>query len=934
MDRGTAGTSSKFTTSGSDYNQSDDAASPSSVQSKRGLVRQLDNSPRTTPKINESHNTSGACSSTYLPCRSISPAQPFNDLINQEKFDEIAIKSHHFGDCYDGRNHGQHADSIKRYTLASKRPLNPYEQSQLIPLLLKNFQPTRSWNWRSLTTILHSLTSAGVFAPHKLTGKNVKRTQADLLSTLLAPTIFKCNQKPEASNIDARGVANLLWAIAKLVDNGQEWTPELKEAVAALLPHVYVQKDQFIPQHIANLLWAIGKLVDYGQKQTPKVKEAVAALLPQVNAQIAQFVPQNIANLLWAMAKLLDNGHEWTPELKEAVDVLLPQVKVRRNQFIPQHIANLLWAIAKLVENGHEWTPELKQAQASLLPRVNAQKSNFKPQEITILLWAIAKLMDNGQKLTPEIKEAVTVLLPCVRTHKDQFDPQNIANLLWAMAEIVEYGQVWTPEFKVAVAELLPRVNAQKANFKPLEISSLLWAIAKLVDNGQERTLVLKEAVSALLPYVKVKAQKANFKSQEITILLWAMAKLVEYGQEQAPELKEAVAALLPRLKVKAQKANFKPKEITVLLWAMAKLVEYGQERTPELKEAVAALLPKVKAQKDKFIPQHIANLLWAMAKLVEYGQEQTPKFKEAVAALLPRVKAQKDQFIPQHIANMLWAVGKLGEFVDLNLVKSTLDSLVHAISEIPQLSQQETLVSLWGVMACSARLYLDSNAKKDDLLENLIDDLFTHLENKSLESTEDQHTIAMAASWLGRVCPVAPNYETTISNSQSIFRHQLQSRIPSLKIEEEKSLNTLPPVDLFLPDHNIVIEVMGPYHYVGGGFQTRNGSTLLKIALLQKLGLKVIEIPVNKLANKDAMERVINQIKTMVNIPPEVHGSISLKNREADEAYVTADEGWQSSDDCYLTAEEYLEEQTGKSKKRKRKRNRKKKRATSSLPL
>ena len=58
VDRGTAGTSSKFTTSGSGYNQSDDdAASSGSAQSKHGLVRQLDNSPRTTPKRNESHNT-------------------------------------------------------------------------------------------------------------------------------------------------------------------------------------------------------------------------------------------------------------------------------------------------------------------------------------------------------------------------------------------------------------------------------------------------------------------------------------------------------------------------------------------------------------------------------------------------------------------------------------------------------------------------------------------------------------------------------------------------------------------------------------------------------------------------------------------------------------------------------------------------------------
>ena len=132
------------------------------------------------------------------------------------------------------------------------------------------------------------------------------------------------------------------------------------------------------------------------------------------------------------------------------------------------------------------------------------------------------------------------------------------------------------------------------------------------------------------------------------------------------------------------------------------------------------------------------------------------------------------------------------------------------------------------------------------------------------------------------------------------------------MKIEEEKSLNALSPVDLLLPDHNIVIEVQGPSHYVGGDFQTRNGSTLLKIALLQKLGFEVIEIPVNKLADTDSIDMVIDQIKTKLNIPPEGRGSVSLKRRGADE-------GWQSSDDYQLTAEEHSEEQTGAPKKKKK---------------
>ncbi|WBA79375.1 DUF1601 domain-containing protein [Endozoicomonas sp. GU-1] len=351
----------------------------------------------------------------------------------------------------------------------------------------------------------------------------------------------------------------------------------------------------------------------------------------------------------------------------------------------------------------------------------------------------------------------------------------------------------------------------------------------------------------------------------------------------QIPGLNKAVAALLPLVNT---------------------LVVSGQEQIPGPNEAVAALLPLVNTQQDQFNAQGIANLLWAMAKLVDNGQEQTPGLNKAVVALLPLVNAKKDQFNAQGIANLLWATAKLGELIELNLATSTFESLVYRISEKLQFSQEEISMSLWGVMVCCARLSLDSNANKNNVLEKHMDDLFTRLENTFLHNEEDQRTIVLAASWLGRACPVVPHYQTTISNTQAEFRDQLQSSIPSLKIEEEKSLNSLPPVDLLLTDHNMVLEVQGPGHYVGGDFKTRNGSTLLKIALLQKAGFEVIEIPVNRLLSQDLMKPYIDQIKARIGIPPQGHGSVSLKR------------GWTGA--AYVTGEEHLAEQSNPAKRKK----------------
>ncbi|WP_163388156.1 DUF1601 domain-containing protein, partial [Endozoicomonas acroporae] len=395
MDRSSAGISGKYTRSGNHYNQPNDHA-PSSGRGRyrHATVRQCDNPPRNAPGRNELYLSSGARSSQHLHCRSVNPAQDFNALIKQEIMDDLVRKSDRFGHRYDGRYHGQFASSIKKYTSAAQRPLNRSEQSQLIRML-QNFTPTRRWDWRSLTTTLHSFTSAGVFTFHKPMDERVKLTQAHLLSTLIDAIIFNCSQKTEARNIDARGIANLLWVMAKLVDNGQKRTSQFNEAVVALLPHVNAQKDQFKAQGIANLLWAMAKLVDNGLERTSGLNEAVAALLPHVNAQKDQFNAQGIANLLWAMAKLVDNGLERTPGLNEAVVALLPLVNAQKNQLNAQAIANLLWAITKLVDNGLERTPGLNEAVAALLPLVNAQKNQFIPQHIANLLWAMAKLVDN-----------------------------------------------------------------------------------------------------------------------------------------------------------------------------------------------------------------------------------------------------------------------------------------------------------------------------------------------------------------------------------------------------------------------------------------------------------------------------------------------------------------------------------------------------------
>ena len=630
MNSGAVGKDSSYSgLSHGDYRRSNNHATSSSEQ-KNAVKCHSFKGKRYLP-------TGGLCACSAVSDRSVSSEKEFNYLNHPDRFVELKERSDYFGMDYDGRNHSRYATLLKRYTSMCKRPLSRNEQNRYIPSLL-SFKTSTNWSWFSLTAVFHSFTAAGVFTVRQGTSDVVRQVQESLLKDLLDCVLYKCNHRPEFSDIDAMGIANLLWAVTKLVDNGQELIPAIKETVDALLAHVIILKGQFVAQGISNLLWALAKLVDKGYGLVPKLKEAVAVLLPLLEVLKDQFNAQEVSNLWWAMGKLAGNGYEPTSGFKEPVAALSPRVKVLKDQFNAQEITNLLWALAKLADNWHE-----------------------------------------------------------------------------------------------------------------------------LTSNN---------------------------------------------------------------------------------------------------KEVVAVLLPRVKMLKNKFTCQGISSLLWAMAKFVINGGSLVSGFKETLAALLPRVHALHDEFVTQDVVKLIWAISSFGDLINTAGAEALVGSLLGHFDRDLKFSRDDLLKSLWGLLVCSARLYLEHNTSYENyMIECLINRLFNQLESETIDDELEKRTMALAAGWLGRKSPVNPHYQTVNSATQSNFCAQIQSALPFLKIEQEKSLLSLPPVDLLLPEHNIAIEIQGPWHYVGHDFQTRNGSTLLKKALLQKAGYDVLEIPVVQLDNPQAVRMYIDQI-------------------------------------------------------------------------
>ncbi|UYM17695.1 DUF1601 domain-containing protein [Endozoicomonas euniceicola] len=741
-----------------------------------------------------------------------------------------------------------------------------------------------------------------LWALAKLVENGLRMRQANSAVTALLPLVVQVVEQssrevveemsPEAG-FNSQGVTNLLWALAKLVENGLEMQ-QAHKAMRALLPQVVEVAEKkspeagFSSQAVSNLLWVLAKLVENGLEMQ-RANRAVTALLSRV-AQIAEgtsshagFTSQGISNLLWALAKLMENGLGMQ-QAHRAVTALLPQVvqiaegRNLRAGFNPQEVANLLWALAKLMENGLEMQ-QAHRAVTALLPQVvqvaegTSSQAGFTSQGVSNLLWALAKLVENGLEMQ-QAQRAVTALLPQVvlmsegTSLRTGFVPQHVASLLWALAKLVENG-LEMQQAQSAVTALLPLVvqmaegASLQAGFNPQTVANLLWALAKLVGNGLEMQQAHR-AVTALLPQVVQVAEgaspQAEFSSQGVANLLWALAKLVEngLGMQQAHRV---VTALLPQVVQVAEgaspQAGFNPQEVANQLWVLAKLVENGLEMQ-QAHRAVTALLPQVvqvaegASPQAEFSSQGVANLLWALAKLVENGLEMH-QIHRAVTALLSQVVQMAEgtspqvKFNSQDIANILWSIASLGEFIE----PQTIEGVLNSFSSDKQYSVLPQAQLLWSFMVFMARK-VSINNQLILLVKSWYQTLAQQKNDEQLESL-----LTIAGIWLEQEPFFNPKYKTRPSQLQNDFKTKLTNEFPNIEFSEEQAFENLPPLDFFIGNpYRLGIEIQGPHHFTDQESLSKTGKTILKVETYKKVGLDVIEVPYRHL-NRDNLSWV-----------------------------------------------------------------------------
>ena len=209
------------------------------------------------------------------------------------------------------------ACQIKNVTRTRRKPLTHDEKPRFVPFMRHLSEVVHSFNERSLSVCVHSLVASQLLYPPSSTQgqrtalgsevESVKKAQKALIEQFARAVESRARLQEKAPcGFDEQAISNLLWALAKLAENGLLQLDQgglVSQMVTALLPQVQSHQDSFTSQEVSNSLWALAKLVENGLLQPGQdgLASQVAALLLKVVTPPEPFTPQQISNLLWAL---------------------------------------------------------------------------------------------------------------------------------------------------------------------------------------------------------------------------------------------------------------------------------------------------------------------------------------------------------------------------------------------------------------------------------------------------------------------------------------------------------------------------------------------------------------------------------------------------------------------------------------------------------
>ena len=582
--------------------------------------------------------------STPLPERRAQTAD-FKQLIARQSLYNMERESQRLGWHPCGKGHFHLAIAIKKYTQRRESILTP-EELFLLLQATKSWIIDHNWRWISLSTVIHSLTTAGAFVPTGNVRSTATRYQIRLLENLLNAIIAKSATQ---DSLDALGVTNILWALARMIDSGLRIRPLFEKVVAALLPYIAIQCDQFSPQGVSNLLWALAKLVQRGMNLTPQIKNAVLLLLPFALSQRSSFSAQEVSTELWALATLVECGLELGREVRHTLERLLLCVRTWPARFDEHKIALMIQSLAKLPLKAQGMPEETAETASMLLTHLDP--ASLSSNELTATLWAFVKLSEHSLPLTQKLKNVLRRMMTEILRRGDSLNQSDIPLLTRAVATLMECFASLVHTLEPLAVRLLSQIITHRCHFCSRDVIELWCSLGKLGQYCPALEPEIANSASALLP----RSEWLRFQSWQIPRLFLVLATLASHDRLPAARLATVVANRLTV--INSNKMSFDCQSLTDLFQAISTLVSRSLPLTPGVKVTIFELLTPVKARHDDFNEQQIIKLLRSLTTLADNGLELTQIHRQTVASLLPHVGLHPQ---PDNAASLLWSLARL----------------------------------------------------------------------------------------------------------------------------------------------------------------------------------------------------------------------------------------------------------------------------------
>eukprot|EP00929_Paragymnodinium_shiwhaense_P044634 TRINITY_DN22879_c0_g1_i3.p1 TRINITY_DN22879_c0_g1~~TRINITY_DN22879_c0_g1_i3.p1 ORF type:complete len:594 (-),score=44.09 TRINITY_DN22879_c0_g1_i3:843-2624(-) len=193
------------------------------------------------------------------------------------------------------------------------------------------------------------------------------------------------------------------------------WRPSVAAAVEAVGVEISDRYSELNCQGIANLVWAIARLDVQDGFPVGTLAEAAVVNISAFKEQGQELA---IATVAWSLAYLQDKN---AGELLSEIEKQLAQRKYAATDFGPTELCNLIWCYGALSQPGNGIVNTLLQ------PRAATMAAALDGQQLASIVWTSAKLLhQDGDFLDKAERELVKKL--------SNMSVADVARLLWSLA--------------------------------------------------------------------------------------------------------------------------------------------------------------------------------------------------------------------------------------------------------------------------------------------------------------------------------------------------------------------------------------------------------------------------------------------------------------------------------------------------------------------